>query len=83
MKEKFRDILKLVMSSRQLNANKVARLVESDSGMKYEQMRVRIYQYIHGKNTLSLDTLEKIFKALDVNIKISAYDKNLIYYPEN
>lgn len=79
MKNKLRKELTEAMTARGLTANKVARLVcNGDSELKYVTTRVRIYQFLQGKNTLGTETLERIFSALGLTLKIEVYGTETI-----
>lgn len=79
MKEKLRKKLTEAMTARGLTANKVARLIcGGESELKYATTRVRIYQFLRGKNTLGIETLERIFSALGLTLKIEVYGTETI-----
>lgn len=70
MRELIRRKLIEVLEKKRLNANKVARMLCKDN-RRYNQLRVRIYQYLRGRNTLGVETLSEIFTALGIEITIN------------
>lgn len=70
IKDCFRSILKNYLETRGENPSSVAKKV-SKSEREYRQLRVRIHAFLRGKNTLSVDSVEKLLKALGASIEIN------------
>lgn len=80
-KETIRQRLKETIKERGLSINDIAKLVPSEKN--FESFRVRIYQYVRGFNTLSLDAVEKIFNALGLELTIQIHENYTCNNTEN